>query len=196
MPKPSRVERLDRVFVTADEDSVPATPATPAAFSFPKPPSAEVMCTSLQLDGVETSSIAAVVDYLRSGVQPEATEELKRLVEYLQIGGLQFGPPEVSFCSDRIEALCAWSRGPPAGSPTDSAVHDSFSAGAAGVLETPPYTKPPVWRDLAVPEVLMSGHHGRIAAWRAERGRELTRERRRDLLGPATDDGAGSSPTA
>ena len=69
----------------------------------------------------------------------------------------------------------------------DSAVHDSFSAGADGILETPPYTKPPVWRGLEVPEVLLSGHHGRIAAWRAERGRELTRERRPDLLGDGSD---------
>ena len=74
----------------------------------------------------------------------------------------------------------------------DSAVHDSFGAGAAGILETPPYTKPAVWRGLAVPEVLVSGHHGKIAAWRAERGRELTRERRPDLL----DDGPVSGPTA
>lgn len=63
-----------------------------------------------------------------------------------------------------------------------SAVHDSFSAGADGLLEAPAYTKPPVWRGLEVPEVLLSGHHGRIAAWRAEQGRELTARRRPDLL--------------
>jgi tRNA (guanine37-N1)-methyltransferase len=74
----------------------------------------------------------------------------------------------------------------------DSAVHDSFSAGAAGILETPPYTKPPVWRDLAVPPVLLSGHHGKIAAWRAEQGLALTRERRPDLLAEPTGDGPGS----
>lgn len=77
----------------------------------------------------------------------------------------------------------------------DSAVHDSFSAGAAGILETPPYTKPPVWRGLDVPEVLLSGHHGKIAAWRAERGRELTRERRPELLAEADAEGSGSSRT-
>ncbi|MHA3703545.1 tRNA (guanosine(37)-N1)-methyltransferase TrmD [Jatrophihabitans sp. YIM 134969] len=76
----------------------------------------------------------------------------------------------------------------------DSAVHDSFSAGASGILETPPYTKPAVWRGRAVPEVLMSGHHGRIAAWRAEQGRALTRARRPDLLTDGDTDGPGSIP--
>ena len=78
----------------------------------------------------------------------------------------------------------------------DSAVHDSFSAGADGILETPPFTKPPVWRGLEVPEVLLSGHHGKIAAWRAERGRALTRERRPDLLAGPDGDGPGSIPTS
>jgi tRNA (guanine37-N1)-methyltransferase len=36
------------------------------------------------------------------------------------------------------------------------------------LVEYPAYTKPPVWRGLEVPEVLLSGHHGRVAAWRAE----------------------------
>lgn len=79
-----------------------------------------------------------------------------------------------------------------------SAVQDSFGEGSPGLLETPPYTKPPVWRGLAVPEVLLSGHHGRIAAWRAEQGLALTRERRPDLLPPPPDGDAdpeaGSSP--
>lgn len=78
----------------------------------------------------------------------------------------------------------------------DSAVHDSFSAGADGILETPPYTKPPVWRELEVPEVLLSGHHAKIAAWRAERGRALTRERRPDLLPGLHDGGPGSIPAS
>lgn len=64
-----------------------------------------------------------------------------------------------------------------------SAVEDSFAAGAAGLLEAPAYTKPASWRGLDVPEVLLSGNHGAIARWRAERGRERTAERRPDLLG-------------
>jgi tRNA (guanine37-N1)-methyltransferase len=63
-----------------------------------------------------------------------------------------------------------------------SAVDDSFSAGPDGLLEAPSYTKPPSWRGLDVPAVLMSGHHGEIAAWRAQRSRERTAQRRPDLL--------------
>lgn len=47
-----------------------------------------------------------------------------------------------------------------------SAVIESFSDGQT--LEFPQYTRPEVWQGLAVPEVLLSGHHGKIAAWRAE----------------------------
>ena len=51
-----------------------------------------------------------------------------------------------------------------------------------GLLEYPSYTKPAVWRDLAVPDVLLSGHHGRVAEWRHQQQVERTRERRPDLL--------------
>ena len=51
-----------------------------------------------------------------------------------------------------------------------------------GLLEYPSYTKPPVWRDLEVPAILLSGNHGAIAAWRREQSLERTRERRPDLL--------------
>uniref|UniRef100_A0A1I7YES7 tRNA (guanine-N(1)-)-methyltransferase n=1 Tax=Steinernema glaseri TaxID=37863 RepID=A0A1I7YES7_9BILA len=48
----------------------------------------------------------------------------------------------------------------------DSARQDSFHADNSGLLDSPHYTRPEVYRDQAVPEVLMSGHHGRIQAWR------------------------------
>jgi tRNA (guanine37-N1)-methyltransferase len=59
---------------------------------------------------------------------------------------------------------------------------DSHSESVGGLLEGPSYTRPAVWRDLEVPEVLRSGDHARIAAWRREQGLERTRERRPDLL--------------
>lgn len=63
-----------------------------------------------------------------------------------------------------------------------SAADDSFAPGAmAGLVEGPVYTKPPHWRGLGIPEVLLSGHHGRIAAWRAEQARARTELRRPDL---------------
>lgn len=51
-----------------------------------------------------------------------------------------------------------------------------------GLLEHPSYTKPPEWRGLAVPDVLRSGDHGAIAAWRREQQLERTRRVRPDLL--------------
>lgn len=60
---------------------------------------------------------------------------------------------------------------------------DSHSADRDGLLEGPSYTRPPVWRELAVPEVLLSGDHARINAWRHEAALQRTRERRPDLLG-------------
>lgn len=56
---------------------------------------------------------------------------------------------------------------------------DSFSD---GLLEGPSYTRPATWRGLEVPEVLLSGDHARIAAWRARQSLERTEQRRPDLL--------------
>ncbi|UAL28830.1 tRNA (guanosine(37)-N1)-methyltransferase TrmD [Nocardioides rotundus] len=58
-----------------------------------------------------------------------------------------------------------------------------------GLLEYPVYTKPASWRGLDVPEILLSGDHGRIAAWRHDQRVRRTRERRPDLLppGPISD---------
>lgn len=50
-----------------------------------------------------------------------------------------------------------------------------------GVLEGPSYTRPPSWRGLDVPEVLLSGDHARVEAWRQQTSEQRTRERRPDL---------------
>jgi len=52
---------------------------------------------------------------------------------------------------------------------------------AEGLLEYPQYTRPQIWRERAVPEVLTSGDHERIRAWRRAEAERLTRERRPDL---------------
>ncbi len=62
----------------------------------------------------------------------------------------------------------------------ESLVEESF--GAAGLLEAPVYTKPPVWRGLGVPEVLLSGHHGNIARWRRDQALRRTAMVRPDLV--------------
>jgi tRNA (guanine37-N1)-methyltransferase len=60
-----------------------------------------------------------------------------------------------------------------------SAAEDSF---ASGLLEGPQYTRPPEFRGMRVPEVLLSGNHEAVARWRAEQARQRTKERRPDLL--------------
>jgi tRNA (guanine37-N1)-methyltransferase len=67
----------------------------------------------------------------------------------------------------------------------DSLIVESHGAENEGLLEGPAYTKPPSWRGLDVPEVLLSGHHERIAAWRREQAIAKTRLRRPELLSEA-----------
>jgi tRNA (guanine37-N1)-methyltransferase len=59
------------------------------------------------------------------------------------------------------------------------------SHGDDGLLEYPVYTKPASWRGLDVPDVLLSGDHARIAAWRREQAERRTAARRPDLLHPS-----------
>ena len=59
-----------------------------------------------------------------------------------------------------------------------SAEEESFSA---GLLEYPHYTRPAEWQGLRVPDVLLSGHHAAIAAWRRAQAEQATRSRRPDL---------------
>jgi tRNA (guanine37-N1)-methyltransferase len=61
-----------------------------------------------------------------------------------------------------------------------SAASESFSAGAA--LEGPQYTRPPEFRGLGVPEVLLSGDHARIARWREAESRKKTERSGRDAI--------------
>ena len=64
-----------------------------------------------------------------------------------------------------------------------SAVEESFSEALGGAPEYPHYTRPAEWRGRAVPEVLLSGHHERIAEWRREQSRRR-----------AADAGTGGGP--
>jgi tRNA (guanine37-N1)-methyltransferase len=60
----------------------------------------------------------------------------------------------------------------------ESLEEESFEA---GLLEYPHYTRPQTWQGRAVPEVLLSGHHGRIRDWRRQQSESLTQTRRPDL---------------
>ena len=62
---------------------------------------------------------------------------------------------------------------------SESTVEESFSS---GLLEYPQYTRPQVYRGLSVPDVLVSGNHAEVDAWRACKSLEITKARRPDLL--------------
>lgn len=69
----------------------------------------------------------------------------------------------------------------------ESAGSDSFGAigpGGQRLLDCPHYTRPREWMGMSVPDILLSGDHARVAAWRLAQSLERTRARRPDLLGP------------
>ncbi|MDR3505276.1 MAG: tRNA (guanosine(37)-N1)-methyltransferase TrmD [Acidocella sp.] len=69
----------------------------------------------------------------------------------------------------------------------ESGVEESFSD---ALLEYPHYTRPALWEGHAVPEVLTSGNHAAIAAWRLEQSRQITQHRRPDLYNQYIASGA------
>ena len=96
--------------------------------------------------------------------------------EEISIGDyvLSGGEPAAMVLIDAVVRLLPGALGDEA-----SARHDSF---ASGLLEGPHYTRPREFRGMAVPEVLLSGNHAEIDAWRRAQSIERTRQRRPDLL--------------
>jgi tRNA (guanine37-N1)-methyltransferase len=97
--------------------------------------------------------------------------------EELSLGDfvLSGGEPAALCVVDAVVRLLPGALGDHASASTDS----HYDGG--GLLAPPSYTRPPSYRGLEVPEVLLSGDHDRIAAWRAAEAERLTRERRPDL---------------
>lgn len=62
-----------------------------------------------------------------------------------------------------------------------------------GLLEEPQYTRPAEYRGWTVPEILLSGDHGKVEAWRQQQRLERTREQRPDLLKPAPEESSQES---
>ena len=67
---------------------------------------------------------------------------------------------------------------------------ESFSS---GLLEYPQYTRPPEFRGMKVPEILFSGDHAKIEAWRREKALERTAARRCDLLSDMSENGQNNA---
>jgi tRNA (guanine37-N1)-methyltransferase len=98
-----------------------------------------------------------------------------RDVEEISLGDfvLSGGEPAAIAMIDAVVRLLPGVMGAPEG-----LAEESF---AGGLLEYPHYTRPAEWQGRAVPEVLLSGHHEKIRAWRRERAEAVTRARRPDL---------------
>jgi tRNA (guanine37-N1)-methyltransferase len=95
-----------------------------------------------------------------------ATEEMS-LGEFVLSGG----EPAALVIADAVARLL-----PGAMSDHDSAATDSYYGGSG--VSAPSYTRPEEYRGLRVPDVLLSGHHAKIAEWRREEGERRSRERR------------------
>ena len=68
------------------------------------------------------------------------------------------------------------------GEPQDNEAHGKNETDFAGLLEYPHYTRPPLWNGMAVPEILLSGNHEQIHAWRLQQSKQITTLRRPDLI--------------
>jgi tRNA (guanine37-N1)-methyltransferase len=101
-----------------------------------------------------------------------------RQLEEVSIGDyiLSGGEPAAMIVLDAIVRILPGTMGN-----EQSGVHESFEG---GLLEHPHYTRPNIWEERAIPDILASGHHAKIEKWRHEEALKLTKERRPDLLQP------------
>jgi len=100
----------------------------------------------------------------------------ERIVEHLCTDAVSIGPYVLS--GGELPAMVlvdAIARRLPGALADGSGEHESFSAELDGGLEYPHYTRPATFRDWDVPDVLLSGDHGRIETWRREQSRERSR---------------------
>jgi len=108
------------------------------------------------------------------GVDERVVDEL--ITDEVSIGDyvLSGGEPAAIVLADAVVRLIPGALGS-----ETSALNESFSA---GLLDCPHYTRPPEFRGLRVPEVLLGGNHAEIARWREEAALEKTKRNRPDLL--------------
>ena len=108
------------------------------------------------------------------GVDERVTEAI--VTDEISIGDyvLSGGEPAALVVIDAVVRLLPGALGS-----ETSAIYESFSA---GLLDHPQYTRPPEFRGMKVPEVLLSGNHAEIEQWRKQAALEKTRRRRPDLL--------------
>jgi tRNA (guanine37-N1)-methyltransferase len=141
-------------------------------------------------------------DAVRMAVKPELTllcghykDVDQRVVEHLATDEISLGDFVLS--GGEVAALAVTDAVvrllPGAMGDHESAASDSFYEGP--LLSPPSWTRPPEYRGLRVPDVLRSGDHARIRAFREELARRLTRERRPDLWARAVSEGVAEEPS-
>jgi tRNA (guanine37-N1)-methyltransferase len=164
-------------------DAVLALDERPARIVVPTPAGRPFTQATAQAWAGEERLLFACGRY--EGIDQRVVDDVRRSglpVEEVSIGDyvLVGGEVAVLVIVEAVVRLLPGVLGNPA-----SAQQDSFSD---GLLEGPAYTRPEVWRGLAVPDVLRSGNHAAIARWRRDRALERTAERRPDLLAALPED--------
>ena len=134
----------------------------------------EVFTQALANDLSQSDSRIVLLCGRYEGVDERVADEL--VTDEVSIGDyvLSGGEPAAMVMIDAIVRLLPGALGS-----QTSAVNESF---AEGLLDYPQYTRPPDFRGMKVPEVLLSGNHAEIARWRKEAALEKTRRKRPDLL--------------
>lgn len=144
----------------------------------------EQLVLELLADAQEAGEIILVCGHYK-GIDERAMQLLKpreiSIGDYVLTGGELPALVIVDSMVRRIEGVL---------SDAASAESDSFADGRQGGLDCPWYTKPPVYRELPIPEVLLTGHHAKINEWRSQQALKRTSERRPDLLADNDADSA------
>jgi tRNA (guanine37-N1)-methyltransferase len=134
----------------------------------------EVFSQSLAQDLAQNASQVVLICGRYEGVDERVAEALA--TEEISIGDyvLSGGEPAALVVIDAVVRLIPGALGS-----ETSAVFESFSE---GLLDHPQYTRPPEFRGMKVPEVLLSGNHAEIERWRKEAAIAKTKRKRPDLL--------------
>jgi tRNA (guanine37-N1)-methyltransferase len=134
----------------------------------------EVLTQALARDLSQSDARIVLLCGRYEGVDERVSDAL--ITDEVSIGDyvLSGGEPAAMVMIDAVVRLLPGALGS-----ETSAVYESFSE---GLLDYPQYTRPPDFRGMKVPEVLLSGNHAEIARWRKEAALEKTRRKRPDLL--------------
>jgi len=137
-------------------------------------PQGEVFSQSLAQDLSKNSAHVLLICGRYEGVDERVADAL--VTDEVSIGDyvLSGGEPAATVIIDAVVRLLPGALGS-----ETSAVFESFSE---GLLDHPQYTRPPEFRGMKVPEVLLSGNHAEIERWRKDAAIEKTRRKRPDLL--------------